>query len=64
MDGHFVVTNGMTNPVSDVSWFYEVQYKRSNQSFRINSVNAEWCNFQSCINCLNLPQTFRLIDLH
>ncbi|RNA27135.1 hypothetical protein BpHYR1_027787 [Brachionus plicatilis] len=30
--------------------FCEVQYKRTEQSFKINSVNAEWCNIQSCIN--------------
>ncbi|RNA12732.1 hypothetical protein BpHYR1_032838 [Brachionus plicatilis] len=23
-------------------------------SFKINSVNAEWCNIQSCINCQSL----------
>ncbi|RMZ98982.1 hypothetical protein BpHYR1_030251 [Brachionus plicatilis] len=33
--------------------FCEVQYKRTEQSFKINSVNAEWCNIQSCINCKN-----------
>ncbi|RNA03046.1 hypothetical protein BpHYR1_050859 [Brachionus plicatilis] len=32
-------------------WFCEVQYKRTEQSFKINSVNAEWCNIQSCIKC-------------
>ncbi|RNA10871.1 hypothetical protein BpHYR1_043870 [Brachionus plicatilis] len=34
--------------------FCEVQYKRTEQSFKINSVNAEWCNIQSCINCKSL----------
>ncbi|RMZ96534.1 hypothetical protein BpHYR1_045353, partial [Brachionus plicatilis] len=24
------------------------------KTFKINSVNAEWCNFQSCINCKRL----------
>ncbi|RNA08365.1 hypothetical protein BpHYR1_005321 [Brachionus plicatilis] len=33
-----------------VEKFCEVQYKRTEQSFKINSVNAEWCNIQSCIN--------------
>ncbi|RNA03229.1 proteasome activator complex subunit 4B-like [Brachionus plicatilis] len=27
--------------------FCEVQYKRTEQSFKINSVNGEWCNIQS-----------------
>ncbi|RNA34671.1 hypothetical protein BpHYR1_033522 [Brachionus plicatilis] len=31
--------------------FCEVQYKRTEQSFKINSVNVEWCKIQSCINC-------------
>ncbi|RNA12921.1 hypothetical protein BpHYR1_042614 [Brachionus plicatilis] len=26
-------------------------------TFKINSVNAEWCNIQSCINCLNVNQS-------
>ncbi|RMZ98808.1 hypothetical protein BpHYR1_013103 [Brachionus plicatilis] len=34
--------------------FCEVQFKRTEQSFKINFVNAEWCNIQSCINCKSL----------
>ncbi|RNA06421.1 hypothetical protein BpHYR1_002356 [Brachionus plicatilis] len=30
--------------------FCEVQNKRTEQSFKINSLNAEWCKIQSCIN--------------
>ncbi|RNA09204.1 hypothetical protein BpHYR1_002378 [Brachionus plicatilis] len=30
--------------------FCEVQNKKTEQIFKINSVNAEWCNIQSCIN--------------
>ncbi|RNA15790.1 hypothetical protein BpHYR1_050866 [Brachionus plicatilis] len=33
--------------------FCEVQYKRTEQRFEINSVNAEWCNIQSCIQSCN-----------
>ncbi|RNA03452.1 Glyco 3-alpha-L-fucosyltransferase A [Brachionus plicatilis] len=29
-------------------------YKTTEQSFKINSVNAEWFNIQSCINCKSL----------
>ncbi|RNA01270.1 hypothetical protein BpHYR1_019973 [Brachionus plicatilis] len=38
--------------------FCEVQDKKTEQSFKINSVNAEWCNIQSCVNC----QSLRMID--
>ncbi|RMZ96114.1 hypothetical protein BpHYR1_003023 [Brachionus plicatilis] len=34
--------------------FCEVLYKRTEQSFKIDSVNAEWCNIQSFINCKSL----------
>ncbi|RNA06302.1 hypothetical protein BpHYR1_042372 [Brachionus plicatilis] len=36
------------------NWFCEVQYKIIEQNFKINSVNAEWCNIQSSINCNSL----------
>ncbi|RNA11166.1 hypothetical protein BpHYR1_037556 [Brachionus plicatilis] len=39
-----------TNHVESNLGFCEIQYKRTEQSFKINSVNAEWCNIQSCIN--------------
>ncbi|RNA35572.1 hypothetical protein BpHYR1_024015 [Brachionus plicatilis] len=35
-------------------WFCEIQYKRTEQSFKISFVNAEWCNIQNCINCKSL----------
>ncbi|RNA18082.1 hypothetical protein BpHYR1_019502 [Brachionus plicatilis] len=35
-------------------WFSEVQNKRTEQIFKINSLNTEQCNIQSCINCKNL----------
>ncbi|RNA25426.1 hypothetical protein BpHYR1_052100 [Brachionus plicatilis] len=34
--------------------FCELKYKRTKQSFKINSINAEWCKIQCCINCKSL----------
>ncbi|RNA21734.1 hypothetical protein BpHYR1_050894 [Brachionus plicatilis] len=36
--------------------FCEIQYKRTEQSFKINSVNTECCNIQSCIKSANDAQ--------
>ncbi|RNA19246.1 hypothetical protein BpHYR1_048101 [Brachionus plicatilis] len=47
---NFVVIYFLIFRHSHFCWFCEVQYKRK-KSFKINSVNAEWCNIQSCINC-------------
>ncbi|RNA35715.1 hypothetical protein BpHYR1_053212 [Brachionus plicatilis] len=33
--------------------FVKFSTKEQNK-FKINSVNAEWCNIQSCINCKSL----------
>ncbi|RNA02972.1 hypothetical protein BpHYR1_049868 [Brachionus plicatilis] len=30
------------------------QWKNEINLFKINSVNAEWCSIQSCINCKSL----------
>ncbi|RNA13696.1 hypothetical protein BpHYR1_042582 [Brachionus plicatilis] len=39
--------------ISNISRF-DFQFAIKFQSFKINSVNAEWCNIQSCINCKSL----------
>ncbi|RNA19885.1 hypothetical protein BpHYR1_024235 [Brachionus plicatilis] len=38
---------------SQVFGFVKFSTKEQNK-FKINSVNAEWCNIQSCINCKSL----------
>ncbi|RNA38140.1 hypothetical protein BpHYR1_008727 [Brachionus plicatilis] len=55
MSTFFILCFTLNRRMSNTTSFYvnlgEVQYKRIEQSFKINSVNAECCNIQSCINC-------------